>query len=346
MNTDKNAYIKTALYFLGRAANCIRLDMSNEHVYDATLLFGIGVERLCHAILHDINPAFVIEGYTTELAVQLGHASKDPKQKGGPYPSKKAFVVSLASALSLAKNASPTIKKFETTLNNLKDYRNIIAHRCLDELKVQDALGLCQIMFIEVVAGFASELEFDTEALFPAERHIELWSIHDEVQEQARYHTDLEALKNNALKVWNETKANKARCDEALKDTRAELDKLGATTWTNCPICENEAVLSYTGMSIGPPLTPDSPFFREGHLGPGTAIYQGGPTVGYQRGVGPNPEVTEIRCYFCGLHLTADKDARVMDELQVQTSLDIQQLIDRSPYSMHRLLSAQMNQRE
>ena len=49
--------------------------MNRDLFYDAAIYFGFGAEKLCKAIIHDVNPVFLLEsnGFDNAVFAIYGH---------------------------------------------------------------------------------------------------------------------------------------------------------------------------------------------------------------------------------------------------------------------------------
>ena len=67
----QNDFLDDAIYCLRRASRALRSSMDRDNFYDAITYFAFGMEKLFKAIVHDVNPVFLLEGAGFENAVGL-----------------------------------------------------------------------------------------------------------------------------------------------------------------------------------------------------------------------------------------------------------------------------------
>jgi hypothetical protein len=155
-----NEYLADAKYCMKRAsAHLIKDEVSTEALHDVLLYFSLGVERLFKAILHEINPIFVLESQDFENAASVLYADKltpgmqkkleaDVKKSKGP----NSKVLTFVAAMYAAAKFSITVQDNTATFAHLADLRNIVAHHRLSQLDAGAACRFCWKPFYPTVA--------------------------------------------------------------------------------------------------------------------------------------------------------------------------------------------------
>ena len=64
-----NPFIEDGIYCLRRASRALQEKMNRDLFYDAAIYYAFGVEKLCKAIIHEVNPVFLLEKDGFENAV-------------------------------------------------------------------------------------------------------------------------------------------------------------------------------------------------------------------------------------------------------------------------------------
>ena len=172
-----NDFLKSAIHNFSRVATLLSREMSAEEIEDAVLFFAFGVERVCKAIVFDVNPAFVLEsdGFDNCLRVVFRHKlTESGKVKIEREADKQANYNLLPFKPSMFRVAkfSCTVERNIGAFTKLSDFRGIVVHRSLSELDYEETSRFVLRLFYPTVSAFAADLKFSaTECFRRAKTH-------------------------------------------------------------------------------------------------------------------------------------------------------------------------------
>jgi hypothetical protein len=250
--TMDNAYLEDAIYCLRRASGALRPQMSRDGFYDAAIYYAFGMEKLFKAIVHDVNPVFLLETHSFENAASVLYggrliesARKKTEDKGGNR-SLIPFQASMLRAAKFSHAVEDNIGRF----TKLADIRGALAHRSWEEVDRPEATDFMLLTFAPTVELFARELDFEPDACFesPDDRR-RLTKASTDLAAQENYGEYITAELAKHLAIWEARRGQPGERDKAESFTRSVLDRFrsgGAYAQpSECPCCKQEAVLFY-----------------------------------------------------------------------------------------------------
>jgi len=258
--------------------------MKEEEIEDATFFFALGMERVCKGLLFDINPSFILE------------TSKFAEIVTALYPDK----IIDASAPEISNSKAPNYSKFKDLisrsahfyqacaknkdiLNNLREYRNTLAHRPLRLFVHAEVHKWLIGVYYPVVSSILEEAKIEyVQALGSRAQLLENLSRNAKHEEEVarRVAATLSTFRSKWEKLNNQKymQLSNAKTNIDLTQSRSTHDN--SYDQYSCPACRNPAVLE---------VEPDFDF-ADG--------------VGFLSGVYP----LELRCHYCGLTVNDYED--------------------------------------
>lgn len=241
-----NEYFKDACLFLNSTARVIDEEISAEDVLKASLFFALGMERILKAILYDANPVYVFnsQDFKNTVALLYRHkllpsASQNPEISSKPDSS----VLTFKQSLMRAKALSLTTDKHCNLLFYLSNIRDIIAHRPLSNLDINEVDRLRTLLkrdFYHLMKEYSQEFEVPLQRLVGSDEG-KLARISGKFQ---MFEDQIKAKIETQKTLWKELQHQ----DDLVAKARSETEKLLCTheealEIVPCPSCENDALL-------------------------------------------------------------------------------------------------------
>ena len=225
--------------------------MNRDLIYDAAIYYAFGVEKLCKAILHQVNPVFLLSSngfenaasaiYGDQLILQARRKlEKDVNRSLIP------FQASLLRAAKFSDGVENNIGRF-TELANI---RGALAHRSWTEIDMERSCEFLLKTFAPTVEMFASEIEFEVDECFETEEHRNfLKQLSELLLAQENYPEFIKDILAKQLGIWEARKLDAAALQKAAIATEKRLNLIkpeGPFPDTGvCPCCEQPVVLLY-----------------------------------------------------------------------------------------------------
>ncbi len=247
----ENPFLDDAIYCLRRASKALCLLRNRDSFYDAAIYYAFGMEKLFKAIIHDVNPVFLLEGSGFENAISALYDSRliERSRKKADKDVNRSLIPFQASMLRAAKfsqSVEDNIGKF----TRLADIRGALAHRNWTEIDVPKACEFLLLTFTPTVELFAEEMEFDADSCFESENDRErLKKVSDDLAAQENFGDYIKDTLAKHLAIWVKRKDNPLEMQKAATATQALLGNFTPggpyTEQAECPCCEQSAVLFY-----------------------------------------------------------------------------------------------------
>lgn len=189
-----NEFVHDGIYCLGRAATALSERMDRDAFYDAAIYYVFGVEKLCRAIVHDVNPVFLLENAGFDNAICAIHQDRltERARKKVDSDVKRSFIPFQPTMIRAAK-FSEAVEANMGSFTELANIRGALAHRSISELNFERSSEFLLRMFVPTVELFAEAIVFEVMECFETE---------------AQY----AALKKSAIIYWHrKTTANSSR---------------------------------------------------------------------------------------------------------------------------------------
>jgi len=225
--------------------------MHRDLFYDAAIYYAFGVEKLCKAIVHDVNPLFLLETHSFENAVCAiyGHRLVERARKKVDKDVNRSLIPFQASMLRAAK-FSQAVEDNIGRFTELANIRGALAHRSWTEVDMERSCEFLLRTFAPTVELFAREIEFGVEECFETEeRHKWLIRISNRFLAEENYGEFVKDILARHLAIWESRKDDAAALQKAASDTEACLKKIkksGPYPKSGvCPCCKQPAILLY-----------------------------------------------------------------------------------------------------
>lgn len=247
-----NAFLDDAVYCLRRASRALSDDMGRDQLYDATIYYAFGIEKVCKAIVHDVNPVFLLENPKFENAAAVFYPDrllppvlKKFETEKGYDRQLHAFKASMLMAAKFCKVVEDHIGAF----TQLADYRGIVAHRSIGEMDTAAAARFLVKTFYPTVVVLAEALEFEeTDCFDTPKKQEELRKASDAILAKEDFADEMRALLARHKAMWDARKTDPEEVEKRKATTRAVLahrmQGLYSTEMT-CPACGQPCVLFY-----------------------------------------------------------------------------------------------------
>ena len=134
---EANPFVEDALYCLRRASRAMGSDKCRDAFYDAAIYYAFGMEKLLKAIIHDVNPVFLLESAGFENAVCAVYEKRmtEKTKKKVDKDVNRSLIPFQASMIRAAKFSQAVEDNFGR-LTKLADIRGALAHRSWSGLDV------------------------------------------------------------------------------------------------------------------------------------------------------------------------------------------------------------------
>jgi hypothetical protein len=238
-----NPFLEDAIYCLRRASKALRVGMDRDSFYDAAIYYAFGMEKLFKAIVHDVNPVFLLEGSGFENAVCALYADRllDQSRKKADKDVNRGlipFQASMLRAAKFSKAVDDNIGKF----TKLADIRGALAHRSWTEVDLPEASYFLLLTFAPMVDVFAQEMEFDPDTCFDSDEQQErLMNISKTLAAQENYPEYIKGVLAKHRAIWEARKHKAGEKDKAGAMTSSFLQHLQSggpyAQATDCPCC-------------------------------------------------------------------------------------------------------------
>lgn len=246
-----NPFIEDGIYCLRRASRAFQENMDRDLFYDAAIYFAFGVEKLCKAIVHEVNPVFLLETHSFENAVCVIYENRliEKARKKVDKDVNRSLIPFKASVLRAAK-FSHAVEDRIGHFMELSDIRGALAHRSWMELDWERTADFLMRAFVPTVELFVQELEFDIDDCYESEDHWEwLKRTNAHLLAQENYGEYIKDILAKHLAIWEGRKGDPAALQLAASKTEIALKKMlknGPYPEDGvCPCCKQPAVLLY-----------------------------------------------------------------------------------------------------
>ena len=249
-----NHYLADALYCLRRASRALSDQMNRDGLYDATTYFAFGIEKLCKAVVHDINPLFLLESPKFENASALLYANRvreSAREKLGKQQDElNRSLVPFKPSLLMAARFSQVIEDHFGAFTYLGDLRGIVAHRSIDEMDIPEASRFLVRLFHPVVHKLAGDLDFDPMDCFDSDKkETELKEASASLVGTDDFKNRLDALIQTHKESWIRMSQDQPSVQSAAMETAEDLHRHGRGEpyfqSTDCLACGQHALLLY-----------------------------------------------------------------------------------------------------
>ena len=263
------------------AATHINDSMTSTQVIQATTFYAFGVERLLKHILWSINPVFVLKNGDFKNAAPCLYKSLfiNADKHGETFSKPDPEVISLRIAMQRALIFSKVVKENSQLLFSLANYRDILAHKALDEIEIEKAKMLLLRDGIKFIDGICNEFHLDINAFF-GKSVSRITKISERIISQERFTEAMIARLAKHRTEWSSREHDSAFLREASGITASLIESDAedcSYTPFKCPACNQQAV-----ARIEPDYDYD-PAEKSSYV---TGIF-----------------VENVQCYFCGLRL-------------------------------------------
>jgi hypothetical protein len=246
-----NPFVHDGIYCLKRAARALKERMDRDSLYDSAIYYAFGVEKLCKAIVHDVNPVFLLESHGFDNAICAVHEDRLTtralkKVDKDVNRSLIAFNPTLIRAAKFSQAVEDNMGRFM----ELANIRGALAHRTVWELNGERSSEFLLRTFVPTVELFAEAIVFEAlECFDSAEQYHVLKKISDNLFAQENYGEFIKDILARHLAIW-----------EARKDDPAAVQKAATATETHtqnyhhrpayandgiCPCCKQPAILIF-----------------------------------------------------------------------------------------------------
>jgi hypothetical protein len=241
-----NPYREDYDLFLRYALKAVKVRMDSPEIMMGLLSFALGFERLFKAILHDINPLYVLKDDSFKNSVAVVY--KEEMDLGNK--SMKAFektvantpngdVINFRESLNRCCLFSQEINKHKSMLGRLNQMRDVIAHCPLNQLDAGNCRKMMQGHAFLILEDLHAAKFVDLDALAGERlsilRRIAIDQADDvvkRVSEILKYHKELYESRLAKIPTWV----------PSMKTEHARPNKADSI-WVSCPACENNAAV-------------------------------------------------------------------------------------------------------
>ncbi len=250
-------------------------------VLQAITFFSFSMERLLKYILAKINPIFTLKSGDFKNAVPILYKNIQLNQDEHSQISTKPDqdVISFRVALQRATLFSKSVQVNKQFLYSLAKYRDILAHRHLDELDITETHKMLVKDGYKVMLELCNELSLQISDFF-LDNTERLSAVSAKLQEDEPFTRNMRLVLNKHKNIWIERSKNSEIVTLAKSTTKAALrfyDGESSSVEFNCPACGNEAVVT---------VVPDWDYCDAEQDARITGIF-----------------VDKIHCYYCSLNL-------------------------------------------
>jgi hypothetical protein len=251
-----NPFIEDGVYCLHRASAALQRKMDRDRFYDAAIYYAFGVEKLCKAIVHNVNPVFLLETTSFEAAAwsiyrdRLTEVAKLKLQKVERTEKSTSRLLPFQPTLLRAAKFSQLIEDHLGRFLELAEIRGALAHRSWAERDMERDCDFMLRTFASTADLFASELSFESDHCFEDDKKRDwLRAISKSLLAQENYSEFVKDILARHLAIWNERKESPSDLLEAASKTEARLKLIdGGGPYPAkgvCPCCGQPAVLYY-----------------------------------------------------------------------------------------------------
>ena len=241
-----NHFLADAIYCLRRASRALSDQMNRDALYDATTYFAFGIEKLCKAVVHDVNPLFLLESPKIENAAALLYEDRTREAAHAKVQKQKddlnRNLVPFKPSLLMAARFSQVIGDNVSAFTELGDLRGIVAHRSIDEMNIPEASRFLVRLFHPIVHKLAEELEFDaTECFDSPKKEEELEEASASLANTDGFKGRMETLIQTHRDRWDHISQEASSIHAAAMETAEDLNRheRGGPYFqsTECPVC-------------------------------------------------------------------------------------------------------------
>jgi hypothetical protein len=247
MSTQENPYLRDASEFLRPALRIIAEGKSGIDLYNLVIFSAFGIERLLKGLLWRRNPVFVLSDTSFKNAAPIIYSNKMRQSalKANSEITKEPDedVVSFRTSILRADLFSPAVSKHKGALFKLSRFRDIVAHRDLNELLSGKAGAVWPLLF-----GGIFPLLRDLEA----EGLMKIADFSEGKEEKLRlvsidYTEDVAARVEKRLQlhreVWEHRTAQEKEAIAKSKPSHTMPEEWDQDV--DCPACDNRAYVRY-----------------------------------------------------------------------------------------------------
>jgi hypothetical protein len=249
----ENPFVEDGAYCLRRASVALQVRMDRDRFYDAAIYYAFGVEKLCKAIVHNVNPVFLLETTKFEDAVcsiyrnRLTEAEKRKAEKAEKSPTR---LIPFQPTLLRAAKFSQAVEDHIGRFTELAEIRGALAHRSWAERDMERDCEFMLRTFAPITELFARELSFDCDLCFEDDDRREwLKRMSESLLAQENYPEFVKDILARHLAIWNNRKDDTDALQIAGAKTEARRKKVGGggpyPAEGICPCCGQPAVLLY-----------------------------------------------------------------------------------------------------
>lgn len=251
MDLEKeNPFIEDGVYCLRRASVALQEKMDRDRFYDAAIYYAFGVEKLCKAIVHYVNPVFLLETTSFEAAacsMYRGRMTEAAKRKADKSPGR---LIPFQPTLLRAAKFSQAVENHIGRFTELAEIRGALAHRSWAELDLERSCEFMLRTFAPTVELFARELGFDCVLCFvDDDRRESLNRTSQALLAQENYAEFVKGVLARHLAIWEERRSDPDALQIAAGKTEDRRKKVGGggpyPAEGICPCCGQPAVLLY-----------------------------------------------------------------------------------------------------
>lgn len=234
----QNHFLKEASSILQQISRKIANNkISTDYdVIESTLWFAIGVEKLLKGIIYNINPMYIMEKPEFKYSALCHYAHIISNKDGLEDP--KREVISLDASIMRASNFSQKVHEHKNTLMKLKNARDIIVHRCQNELNVNELKLLLMRDYYPMLKAIGDENKLGSDQFFFLNLNAKLAEI--AIGFQTDIDKKIEIMIQGCLKKWNTLKRSPGQSEQKFKE-RALLLFNNYVYPCVCPCCGNYA---------------------------------------------------------------------------------------------------------
>jgi hypothetical protein len=239
-----NPYREDYDLFLRYALKAMKVRMDSPEIMMGLLSFALGFERLFKAILHDLNPLYVLkeDSFKNSVSVvykeemDLGKKSiKDFENIVAKNPNED--VINFRESLNRCCLFSQEINKHKSMLGRLNQMRDVIAHCPLNQLDAGKCRKMMQGHAFLILEDLSAAKLVDLDALagerLSTLRRIAINQADDvvkRVSEILKYHKELYESRLSKTPTWV----------PAMKPENVRPN-IADCIWVPCPACGNNA---------------------------------------------------------------------------------------------------------
>ena len=284
--TVNNIHYSHATRFLRLAASFVNHTMNPDAVLQGTLCFAVGLEKLLHSILYELNPTYVHKKPEFENTVAIEYRGRLTPEAAKEWSAKKLDrdVISLRAAIQRAKAVSKVTLANVNLLHGFAELRDMIVHGTPDDGDVDRAKDLLQRYLYPLTRDFAEELSVSPLDLGGSQLG-RCADISSETQESIEEAVNMR-LEAHRLQ-WEQRRVTRPERNRIVKATEEKSLKMRRGDFAekiDCPACGNTALL-HAGVDFD---------VDDGHAYP----------------VGVFIELLE--CLFCGLRVELPEELDVL----------------------------------